>query len=336
MSLSAEQRARLSRAKLSALVRDIGAPVAEPVDLGSTAALVADDSAAVLVERGSADALAGALLWAQRNDARALTVFVDDAADDVARWAGYFHLHGADIDVRSVDGSTSHAAAPSPLPVPVTPPDVPADLLGVLEQADVELVVEWGVVRGEVLGLEVARLVIWPTETGGDGCFHLEAGVGRFDRDAVAAARGDESPSMSLARTVDHVRSHRYPGAPVHPVQLLSRERWLRADVVGNPSSVGAAQLQPVEMTTEAEGLKDPHPAAAVGTDTDGSALMVVCSRGVDLALVPLAADTLAMHDPAARLVLALPGVDHHVATTSLVGMLRVGAEIVDVAVGWG
>ena len=91
----------------------------------------------------------------------------------------------------------------------------------------------------------------------------------------------------------------------MHPVQLLARERWLRADVMADPSSVGAAHLRPVEMTTEAEGLKDAHPAAALGVDLQGSSLLVVCSRGVDLSLVPLAADTRAMVDPAARLVLA-------------------------------
>ncbi len=336
MSLSAEQRARITRAKLTALVRDAGAPVAEAVDVGSAAALVVDDRAAVLVGNGSAGALAGAMLWARRNGATSLTVFVDDAADDVARWAGYFHLGGIGIEVRSVDDSTSHAATPSPLPTAIASPDVPDDLVATLEQSGVEVVTEWGVVRGEVLGLEVARLVIWPAETGGDGCYHLEAGVGRFDRDAVAATRGDEVPSVSLARTLEQVRAHRYRGAPVHPLQLLARERWLRADVVADPSSVGAALLRPVEMTTEAEGLKDAHPAAALGTDSHGSSLLVVCSRGVDLSLVPLAADTLAMHDPSARLVLALPGVDHHAATKVLVDMLRDGAEIVDVAVGWG
>ncbi len=336
MSLSAEQRARLNRAKLTALLRDAGGPAGEAVDLGSAAALVAEGRAAVLVENGSAAALAGALLWAGRHEADALTVFVDDAADDVARWAEYFHLGDGGIEVRSTDGSTSHAVTPSPLPTTIAPPDVPDELVAVLEQSGVDVVTEWGVIRGEVLGLEVARLVIWPTETGGDGRFHLEAGVGRFDRDAVAAARGDEAPSVALARTVEQVRAHRYPGAPVHPVQLLARERWLRADVMADPSSVGAAHLRPVEMTTEAEGLKDAHPAAALGVDLQGSSLLVVCSRGVDLSLVPLAADTRAMVDPAARLVLALPDVDHHSATRSLVGMLRGGAELVDVAAGWG
>jgi hypothetical protein len=122
----------------------------------------------------------------------------------------------------------------------------------------------------------------------------------------------------------------------VHPVQLLARERWLRSIVVRDPSLVGAAHLSPADMTTAAAGLKDVHPAAAVGTDPDGAAVVVVCSTGVDLALVPLAADTREWLDPTARLVLALPAHDHHVATTTLIGLLRRPAELVDVEPGWG
>jgi hypothetical protein len=336
VTLSPEQRARLLRTKLVALVRDAGLPVGEPTDVGTSAALVADGAAAVLVDRSSAAALSGALLWATRQGASSLVVFVDDDAGLLARWAGYVEVGGVPVLVRQVDGASSRPAEPAPLPALSEPPQVPEGLLEVLERCDVDVVVEHGEVRGEVLGLEVARLVRWPVEVGGDGELHLEAGVGRFDRDAVAAARPDEAPQDSLARTVEQVRSHRYPGAPVHPVQLLSRERWLRSMVVTDPSSVGAATLAPVGMTTEPSGLKDVHPAAAIGTDADGGAVVVVCSTGVDLALVPLAADTRAWLDPTARLVLAVPARDHHAATLTLMGLLRRPAELVDLAPGWG
>jgi hypothetical protein len=89
-------------------------------------------------------------------------------------------------------------------------------------------------------------------------------------------------------------------------------------------------------MTTAPTGLKDVHPAAAVGIDADGGPVVVVCSTGVDLALVPLAADTRAWLDPTARLVLALPARDHHSATVTLMGLLSDPAELVDLAPGWG
>ncbi len=265
-------------------------------------------------------------------------MFVDAEHDPatVARWAGYFELGDGAVSLRSVDGATSHVATAAPLPEPVDAADAPEELLEQLRAAGVEIVVEHGHVRGEVLGLEVARLVRWPAEVGGDDELHLEAGVGRFDRDAVAAARPDESPTDSLARTVEQVRAHRYPGAPVHPVQLLVRERWLRSMVVTDPQLVGAARLSATEMTTEATGLRDVHPAAALGVDAEGGPVVVVCSTGVDLSLVPLAADTRQRLDPDARLVLALPERDHHSATRTLVGMLRGSAELVDVSPGWG
>ncbi len=261
---------------------------------------------------------------------------MDDDAGLLARWAGYLEVGGAPVLVRRVDGASSRSAEPAPLPARPESPQVPEGLLEVLERSGVDVVVEHGEVRGEVLGLEVARLVRWPVEVGGDGELHLEAGVGRFDRDAVAAARPDEAPEDALARTVEQVRVHRYPGAPVHPVQLLSRERWLRSMVVADPTLVGASELAPVGMTTAPTGLKDVHPAAAAGTDADGGPVLVVCSTGVDLALVPLAADTRAWLDPTARLVLALPARDHHSATVTLMGLLRDPAELVDLTPGWG
>jgi hypothetical protein len=336
VTISPQQRAQLLRTKLAALARDQGASDGEPTDLGTSAALVTDRRAWVLLERGTAAGLAGALLWASRQGAAELTVFVDDAAAaDVARWAEYFVLGDRPVAVRQVRAATSHEVPPAPLPTKVPTPDLPAEIAAQLRDSGAEVVVEQGVVRAEVLGLEVGRVVRWPTEVGGDDQLHLEAGVGRFDRDAVAAARPDEAPAEALRSTVEQVRAHRHPGAAVHPLQLLSRSRWLRSMVVADPSLVGATVLEPADMTTEQTGLKDVHPAAATGVDLQGRALVVVCSTGVDLALVPLAADTRELHDPDARLVLALPGRDHHSATVTLAGLLRHGAELVDLAPGW-
>ena len=53
----------------------------------------------------------------------------------------------------------------------------------------------------EVLGLEVARLVRWPLETGGDGELHLEPGVGHQETPAMRRA--------VMAFLVDALRSGR-------------------------------------------------------------------------------------------------------------------------------
>lgn len=343
MTVDAEQQARLLAIKVAALARPLrtaaGTPQDElaepPTRAGAITAFVDRGTVYALAEHGTAAALASAVLWTRRRDAERLVLFTDERAGDLARWAAYFTLGSTPIEVREIAGATSHVASPTPAAEPIESSDDAEALTQLLLDAGVEVVVEQGVVRGEVLGLEVARLVRWPIETGGDGELHLEPGVGRFDRDAVAAAHPEEDPAHGLARTVFAVRSHRYPGAPAHPVQMLVRERWIRADLIADPSTIGAAELRPVDMTTEAFGMRDAHPAAAYGTDLDGRPLLVVCSTGVDLALVPLAADTRARVDPEARLVLALPERDHHVATSMLAGLLRRPAEIAAVTPGW-
>ena len=89
-------------------------------------------------------------------------------------------------------------------------------------------------------------------------------------------------------------------------------------------------------MTTEPSGLRDAFPAAATGSTEDGTPLVVVCSCGVDLALLPLAADLREQVNSEAVLLLAVPEQDHHVATKWLASMLRQPAELIAIAVGWG
>jgi hypothetical protein len=84
VTLSPEQRVRLLRAKLVALVRDHTGHEAEPTEVGTSVGLVADGHAGVLIEDGHPGALAGALLWADRQRATHLTVYVDTGAEQVA------------------------------------------------------------------------------------------------------------------------------------------------------------------------------------------------------------------------------------------------------------
>jgi hypothetical protein len=57
----------------------------------------------------------------------------------------------------------------------------------------------------------------------------------------------------------------------------------------------------------------------------------VVASTGIDLDLVPTAADVRAREAPAARLVLAVPPRDASPVTRDLAGALRVPAEVAEV-----
>ena len=151
---------------------------------------------------------------------------------------------------------------------------------------------EHGVLRGEVLGLEVARVV--------EG--RLEIGVGRHDR----AARPDAGP-----RTTDPAdralgrgggrgdRLRRRPGRPIHPANTLARSRWLRSVVCARPELAGAAGLEPGGASL---AVRRPHRqrrrSRPSGPASTGSPLVVVCSTGVDLDLVPTAADCRRLYDP--------------------------------------
>ncbi|UDY37224.1 hypothetical protein [Dermatobacter hominis] len=331
MAMSDEQRARLLRAQLAALVRDLTGATVEAGSIGANAAVADDGTAYVLSQVADAATLAGSIAWALRQDASSLVLFTDDLGGDVARMAGYFDLP---IEVRSVQGAGSVPVEPAPLPE-VAPALHDPELESQLRDAGLEVVVEDGIVRGEVQGLEVARLVVWPEESGGDGLLHLEAGVGRFDRDATAAMHQGEPPTTTLARSVSTVRAERVPGRAAHPLSRLARERWLRRSLVEDPSLVGASSLEPIETTVRRDSVRDVTPAAAAGTAADGGPLVVVCSTGADLSFVPVAADTRAWRDPAARLVLAVPARDRLPTLDRLAGLLRPPATVVTVPAPW-
>ena len=81
--------------------------------------------------------------------------------------------------------------------------------------------------------------------------------------------------------------------------------------------------------------LKDVVPCVAVGVAADGEAVVVVCSVGIDLDLVPFAADARgAVGLGEARLLLAVPERDDHPVTRALAARLRRPAEVVAVVPG--
>jgi hypothetical protein len=115
--------------------------------------------------------------------------------------------------------------------------------------------------------------------------------VGKHDREASSMMETVRSRDDVIGSVVDVVRAHRRPGAPAHLLNRLARQRWLRAKLRREPELVGARRLGPVEPPLPRANLIDPAPAFAVG---DG--LVVACSVGVDLDLVPTALDARARH----------------------------------------
>jgi hypothetical protein len=200
----------------------------------------------------------------------------------------------------------------------------------------VEVVAEGGVIRGEVNGLEVARIVAGQTSAGVPiDAPLLEVGVGKADRELTAMLHGGLDPVDQLDRVVAIVRDHRRPGAPPHPLNQLVPDRWLRASLCRDPGRIGLSELRPAQGARARANLRDRDIAVAVGTALDGTRVVVACSVGGALDLVPLAADARVAIDRAARLLLAVPERDDLPGNRRLAARLRVPAKVVPVTGDW-
>ncbi len=328
-SLGPDRRAALLAAKLRALVIDHeGEVTLEPSPLQGAAAARQRDRGWFLADVEPARALGAALAWANRYGVEDLHVLADDATGVLARRAGEF----APVPtVWAVEGRTLRPAIPEPVtdPVGVPPPEAEEFVL-LLRDVGVEVVVEHGEVCGEVLGLEIARVV--PTDDGGVA---LEVGVGRHDREAFAMIHGDLPPRQALQAVIDAVTAQRRPGNESHPLSRLAPERWARAVLVADPSLVDCAHLEPVVPVLPRISVKDVAAACAMGEDSDGRPVVVAASVGIDLDLVPTAAEARATYAPGARLLLAVPERDAHPITHALAARLREPAEVVVLPADW-
>ncbi len=310
-SLGDDQRNRLRAAQLEALVRGVGGDVDDAVRgfFPDGATLEVGGDVWVLDDEAGERSLGPALTWAVHRGARSLGLV--GACDNVtagalARRATYFSLP---ITVWVIDGTSMRTCDPAP-PSTESMWDTTraATLVEVMSAAGLDVVEEDGVIKGEFEGLEVARVV------DGDPDPRVEIGIGRFDREAGAMMHSGEPTATTLERAVDIVRRYRVRGAPPHPLRDLMAARWIRSGLLDDPSSVGARDLVAIPTTVPVENLKAASPAAAFGHDADGEELVVVCSAGSDLDLVPVAADTRAVRAPGSRLLLAVPA--RHVTST--------------------
>lgn len=311
------------------MVRDgLGVPVddAEPGVFPAGAALRARSTGWVLLDEAPGRGLGRALAWAGQHGVTELHVLAEPPTDVLARRAALFRDPPR---VWSVEGREVRPAVPAPRHEPVAPRAEALGLVDLLREAGVEIVVEHGRVTGEVLGLEIAQVVV------DDGGARIEVGVGHHDREAFAMVHGDLPAAEALARVVDGVRRHRRPGARQHPLGGLVAERWLRAVLLDEPALAGAVELVPAEGTVARDSVKEVLPAIALGAAPDGAPLVVACSVGIDLDLVPAAADARHAHAPGARLVLVVPERDALPVTRRLAAALADPAEVRTVPDDW-
>ena len=320
--------------KLRALVRDhLGdESVAEPVAFAPGAALAHGADGWVLLDERPAARLGAALAWAVRAGVERLHVIAEEGTGVLARRAAEFALP---VEVWHADGRALWPAVAEPPLVSAPAPDHHRALRPLIEAGGAEPVEEHGVLAGEVRGLEVCRVVDDPHL----GVTRLEVGVGAHDREAFGMIHGDIPTGESLARIVEVVDRHRRPDADPHPLNRLGRERLIRWQVLHDPALVGAAVLEAAPPPVPRANVKDPVPCVATGSAPDGTPVVVVCSTGVDLDLVPFAADARAAHDGAhpgvadggSRLVIVTPSRDRLRVVGEIAARLRQAASFVSV-----
>ena len=307
---------------------------AVPSVLPGGAALLSTPSsrAWVLIDDGVVARFGAAMAWADRQGVTTVDVIVDgspSAPGIIARRAAAFAGPPSVWAVDGTDLSPVEAAEAVPAEPGLLDPGADgAALARLLAEHDLEVVHEHGVLRGEVLGLEVARTV------GG----RLEVGVGRHDRSARAEMRPGEDLGAALDDAARAVRALRRPGAPPHPANTLARSRWLRAVMSRDPQRYGLAALEAVAPPLPWFDLPEAGPAPAVGATEAGQPVVVVCSVGVDLDLVPTAADCRLLYggehaEPALWLV--VPEGDDLPVTRALAGRLVPPAEVRTVPRDW-
>jgi hypothetical protein len=347
MALSPQQRASLLQAKLRALIIehwnvDANALVSHPFPAGAAFVAATTGVGWVFIADTSVNAdpadghapgpslpagwLGGAVVWRARLGLATLNVLADRTDSASARRND---LLASPLSLFVVNGRATSPMVAEPFMTPSPPDAVTMLLADTITECGADAVVEHGVLRGEVLGLEVARVIV-----DDDGVPTLEVGVGRHDRLAQSMMHGVGSGgdvAVGLREAVAAVRAHRSPDRGLHPANQLSRERWLREIVCRTPSIVGARALAPISSTVEPK-LKLASPAVAVGTHGDGSSLAVGCTVGVDLDAALVLRDSVPTGVDA---VLAIPTGDDVPAVRLVAGALREPVAVLTVGREW-
>jgi hypothetical protein len=297
-----ERRSRLLSVKLSALVSkhlgvDASSFTAESCGLGS--AVISDDAVWILVEGDASRSLGPAIAWSSKY-ARPLHLVVDNHAETLARRASGFTTP---LSVWQVEDSQLRPAVVQPHSEKVSAPTAHTDFMSLIAHAGAEPLEEWGVVTGEVRGLEICRVVNDPVS----GAARIEVGIGAHDRETFALVHQDRPIDESIASVVDTVGVHRVVGAPFHPYNHIAPERFSRWSALQTPSTLGFASLVPCDPPEPRTNVKDSVPCIALGDDGSGKTTAVVFVHGIDLDVVPFAVDAAKKHSCSRVVIVARP-----------------------------
>lgn len=308
MSTNDTRKSQLLSLKLRALVRDHLGRTSDdgivPAVFARGAAVREDAACWLLVEDQVGRGLGPALLWALKENAGHLNVLAESGTGTIARQAEYFEHP---ISVWHVDGRTLIPAVAEPFVEAAPPSPEHEAFIELIVQGGATPVIEHGIVRGEVMGLEVCRAV--DDQVTGEPC--LEVGMGAHDREAFAMLHGNRPTVEALADVVENVKLHRRPGAGPHPFNRIAPERMLRATLLDNPGLVGATRLEPSDPPVPRANVLDTVPCVARGADARGHDVVVVVTSGADPDVVPFALDARArvdeIHATRSELLIALP-----------------------------
>ena len=217
--MSIDDESRLARLRLRTLVASHQSRLSDVTDevIGADfslgASVIIGTSGWVLVLQTPERGLGPALLWMNRHQLKTVNVIVEASAGVIARRAQLFALN---IKVWSVVGNELIAATPSPIETRVTVPGHHLKFAEMIEQAGATVVSEYGVLAGEVMGLEVCRVVEDPQSKSGA---RLEIGVGIHDRELFQMVNGNSPTVESLAKVVQTVSRYRLESAMTSPAR---------------------------------------------------------------------------------------------------------------------
>ena len=327
MALDPERRRQLHAMKLRSLAGEyLDASIEDIVgnDDGAIATL-SDRRVAALAEERPERALGWALASAARSAANEVHIFASGSSDVLARRA---QLFSGSVTIWKISDGVVTPAVLSDVVIEKAAPHVP-ELISTLEESGLEVVIEHGVIVGEVAGLEVARII---SDEQGD---RIEVGVGAHDREVFAMLHGNMPTVEAIEQVANVVRSHRLPGAEPHPLNRLGAERWLRSHLVAQPARIGVSALITAPPPVPRTNLKEAVPAVATGRLPQGDDVVVVCAVGIDLDLIPFAADARLLLDPQATLMVVVPQRDAHSILYELSDQLVDPAVVAPIDDGW-
>ena len=268
-----------------------------------------------------------ALIWALRSEVDHLHLVAEaEHAGALARRVS--NVEAFRIDVVAVDGVELIAAEPVPIAAPPVLSAEMWELAPILSEAGARPVDDHGRIVAEVAGLEVARIDRPVNEPAS-----IEVGVGEADRELHTLVHSNLDSGTAVRRAVAMVTAERQRDS-IHPLARMARERWIRSMLIDDASSIGLESLTAIPPLVARSTVLGNVPSAAMGARPDGTPVVVVCSSGIDLDVVPEAVDYRQRELPEAELWIVVPKRDRHAITESLVAITR-DCELLTVDPPW-